>query len=312
MRNLAIVALFFLNHACNGLFYYPDDVVYTDPGLVGQPYESFSIPGRDGETLSGWYLPTPWERHGVALHFHGNAQNMTAHLLFTFWLLDAGYDLVIFDYRGYGKSSGTPSRLGVVNDGLDILAHVSKTYHREGEDFVVIGQSLGGAIAIPALALWKGRSPDALVLDSTFTSYREIARDKLAGIWLTWPFQWPLSFLVSDDLSPIDFAAQVRLPLVMMHGTNDDVTPLRFARSLFEALGSRDKDLWVLPGGTHTSGLFEGSPYRERLLKFFCNASIQPDLCNYNRRKFKKRYERRKAAAEANTTKKATSNRNIP
>jgi fermentation-respiration switch protein FrsA (DUF1100 family) len=279
---------------CNGLFYHPDDIIYTDPTLAGQTVKPFIVSGSTDEKISGWYLPTQWPKQGLVLHFHGNAQNMTAHILFTFWLVDAGYDLVVFDYRGYGKSSGSPDREGMVIDARDVIGYVNSHFLSPEDDFIILAQSLGGAIAVPAVATAKDRRPDVFVIDSTFSSYRGIAQDKLAGFWLTWPLQWPLSFLVSNDFSPIDYADQIKMPVMMLHGTKDDVTPLAAARDLFEAFASIDKQMLVVPNGFHTSAFQEGSPYLDRLLQFLCSKSKNPQRCAVNRKLFSERYEARK------------------
>jgi hypothetical protein len=111
-----------------------------------------------------------------------------------------------------------------------------------------------------------------LILDSAFASYRSLARSKLAGVWLTWPLQWPLSYLVTDEFSPIDAIAQLRVPLLMIHGDRDPVVPLAEGQQLFSAYPHQPKEWWLVPGGGHTAAFGdEASPYRPRLVQWLAS-----------------------------------------
>jgi fermentation-respiration switch protein FrsA (DUF1100 family) len=133
--------------------YHPDAKVYTTPRSDGLAFEELAITSADGTPLSAWFIPaTTTAAKGTAVHFHGNAQNMTAHYSFVKWLPAAGYNLVVFDYRGYGRSQGQPSRKGTIADGAAVLAYVRERADVAPQSIIVIGQSLGGAIALAALA----------------------------------------------------------------------------------------------------------------------------------------------------------------
>jgi fermentation-respiration switch protein FrsA (DUF1100 family) len=108
-----------------------------------------------------------------------------------------------------------------------------------------------------------------VVLESSFSSYRGIAREKLGDIWLTWPLQWPLSFLFSSRYDPVDLIGGLpRCPLLIIHGDADEVVPLREGRALLAAARG-PKDLWVVPGGGHLEALTRyGKDYRPRLAAF--------------------------------------------
>jgi uncharacterized protein len=250
---------------CNGLFYQPLASQVLTPTKFELDYREGSVPSGN-ETLAYWVISSSKERatRGTVVHFHGNAENMTTHFLYVAWLAEFGYRVVTFDYRGYGKSSGTPTRAGVVADGVAMLQFAVATW--PDEPLVVIAQSIGGAIAVPAIVAAKVR-PHLLVLDSTFASYRHIARQKLDSIWLTWALQYPLSYLVSDELSPIDSAAEIRCPVISIHGTDDRIVPIEHGRALFAKVGSQSKEWWEIPQGEHTSAFaIENPEYRNRLL----------------------------------------------
>jgi hypothetical protein len=263
---------------CNHLFYYPDHVDYLQPETFGMRAEQISLPSGD-ETIHMWKIPgMRREKPGKVLHFHGNAQNLSSHFLFSAWLARFGYDVYIFDYRGYGKSTGEPSRAGLVEDGITALKYVAGV---DGKELFVLAQSLGGAVAVPSLAL-AGTAADAvrlLTIDSSFPSYRDMARDKLASFWATWPLQWPLSFLVSEDYSPASYIGRLKMPLLIVHGTKDRIVPFRMGAELFRLAPGPDKTFWKIPDAPHTWFLTEASDWHLRYLDFMCGKHSSPVRC---------------------------------
>ncbi len=190
------------------------------------------------------------------IHFHGNAQNLTAHVAFAAWLPAAGYHVFTFDYRGYGKSAGEPSRKGLWQDGIAALRYAASRADVDPDRLAVLGQSLGGAVALPAIVDANVPGIRAIVLDSTFYSYRRIVRDKMQELPVVRWFRWPLSWLViSDAYSPHRaIAERPRVPLLIFHGSADRVIPPEHGRLLYEA-ASEPKRLVVIEGGYHTDAL---------------------------------------------------------
>jgi fermentation-respiration switch protein FrsA (DUF1100 family) len=191
----------------------------------------------DGLTLHGWYFRAKEER-GTILICHGNVENLSTHVMLDLWLIDAGYNLFIFDYRGYGRSEGSPTVQGINRDAEAALETLLFTLPRVKQDnIIVFGKSLGGAVAVYTVANspFKNRVK-ALILDSAFSSYRAIAREKIADSIIGWPFQYPLSWLVSDDFSPIKFIKRIApIPIVIIHGRDDDIVPEHHGHILYEA-----------------------------------------------------------------------------
>lgn len=220
---------------CNSLFYHPDAVSWTLPQRKSDSFEDLRVPvGGTGETLHAWFFKTKMPAKGTVVHFHGNAQNMSAHVLFVGWLLDEGYNLLTFDYRGYGQSSPKVTRKRTLEDGHTIMNWASEKFPTT--PLFVIGQSLGGAVAATVLNQRRYNQVKAVMLESTFLSYRDLAQTKLASFFLTWPLQWPLSFLVSDALSPALFAADDNTPTLVVHGSRDAVVPFSEGLALAEHL----------------------------------------------------------------------------
>jgi hypothetical protein len=104
-------------------------------------------------------------------------------------------------------------------------------------------------------------------VESPFSSYRDIAREKLDAVWLTWPLQWPLSFTIDDEYSPLPAVAQVSpIPLLIIHGDKDRIIPLHHGQALFAA-ARQPKEFWLVPEGEHIAA-FRRIKYREQLVQY--------------------------------------------
>src|SRR4051812_29836135 len=270
MRSLAmslcLCAALFLT-GCSGLFYHPDRNLYLPPDKLGLEYREFAFPSRDGTELWGWLITTKRKNpKGTLVQFHGNAENMSSHFISLAWLVDLGYDVFTFDYRGYGRSSGEPSQEGTYNDAL---AALSKAWElRRGTRFVIIGQSLGGAIAMRGLADFAHKDEvDLMVMDSTFVSYKDVARRKMASVWFLWPFS-PLGIvLISDKYSAEEANKQSKVRLLVIHDEKDPGVPFGAGEELFEESGAQ-KEFWKLSDGRHIGVFAKDRPRnRERFLK---------------------------------------------
>ena len=274
-----MMAVVFISLGCNHLFYQPLRDIVDTPKKHGIEFEEFSIPSADGEELVAWWLHSKrGAPYGTFVQFHGNAENMSTHYRSLAWVTDAGFDLVVFDYRGYGKSTGKPEREALVQDGIRLLNWVLST--SKASDIILVGQSLGGAVVVPVLAKAPSERVRLLVLDSTFDSYRTVARNKLGGFFLTWPFQYPLSFLVSDEYSPQDFISNISTPTLFIHSKNDPVIPYARGLSLFEKANSK-VGRWEFDLPSHTAGLhIPELKYREKLISIVCSlAAVKDSNC---------------------------------
>src|SRR5258706_9252586 len=112
MPGFFIVATMF---GCDRVFYYPDRHVRGNPSEYGLKFEDVFFTTQDGVRLHGWFFPATKPVKGTVLHVHGNAGNITAHYEFVRWLPAAGYNVLAFDYRGYGQSGGQGTRSGEIN-----------------------------------------------------------------------------------------------------------------------------------------------------------------------------------------------------
>jgi fermentation-respiration switch protein FrsA (DUF1100 family) len=249
------------------MFYYPDSVRYETPDVLGLRYENVQFESADGTRLSGWFLPAenradPKEAKGTVVHFHGNAQNMSAHWRFVAWLPKQDYNVFVFDYRGYGQSEGKPEPKGVFEDSNAALNHVRSRSDVDPTRLFVFGQSLGGTNAIAVVGAGNRAGVKAAAIESTFYSYSAIANDKLRGAGL----------LVSDDYAASKYVAAVSpIPLLFIHGTADQVIPLAHSKRLM-ADAREPRRLVEVPGAGHLepmTALRFGHAYRKALTEFF-------------------------------------------
>lgn len=272
---LSVLALSISCQGCVGhMFYQPDRTIYDSPDRHGLKYEQVTFQSKDGTRLSGWFIPAVGKPKGTVIHFHGNAQNMTAHFGFVSWLPVQGFNLFVFDYRGYGKSAGSPERRGLYEDSLAALDYIAARPGIDHNRLLVLGQSLGGANAIAAVGSSPAGGIRAVAIESAFASYQGIVRDKIAAIPLLSVFRSPLSrLLIGNDFSPDTVIANIApTPLLIIHGTSDTVVPYSHGKRLFE-LAREPKQFWTIEGADHTEAFADpGSEYCQRLVKFFDEA----------------------------------------
>ncbi len=258
----AVVAA--LTACADDLFYHPDHVQYTTPAEAGQKYEDVYFTSRDGTRLHGWFVPAVGKPKATVVHFHGNAQNLSAHYPLVYWLPREGYNVFTFDYRGYGESAGEPSRQGIHDDALAALDYINARPGKGTSDLVILGQSLGGAIAIVAAAERK-ENIRAVVIESTFSSYRNIAQEKARALPVSGSALGSApALLATGDYNPIEYVDKLApIPLLLIHGTEDPIIPASHSQRLLEKAG-QPKQLWLLNGGGHVEAfsrfLFETRP----------------------------------------------------
>jgi len=231
---VAVIALL-LAGCVERMFFYPDSSQYSRPEQYGLQHEDVFITAADGSRLHGWWLPAKGAALGSVLHLHGNAANVSNHLPLVAWLPGAGFNVLMLDYRGFGRSQGRPTLDGVVDDAAVALAYLRTRPGVDGGRLVVLGQSLGGATALRLLAR-DGDGVRLAVIEAAFASYRGIARDAaMQSVVLA-----PLVPIASPALpgaasDPVAALASVRVPLLIVHGTADEVIPFRHGEQLAAA-----------------------------------------------------------------------------
>ncbi len=218
---------------------------------------------------------------GLIVHFHGNAENLSSHFLHFFWITNEGYDYLVFDYSGYGESEGLPSRRQAIEDGKAVLQYSWDSIPSAKKRFFVVGQSLGGALVVPAVAEWPLQNKiDMLILDATFDRYPREARRVMAAHWISWPFQWLGWLLVSGDENPKDFYPRIQVPHTLVtHCLDDKIVDGDFAQEIMDQLPGKENRLWTFPVCGHTGFFhFPRTQGRRKLMKLMDSIFVKPSF----------------------------------
>lgn len=254
---------------CNSLFYYPNARNYGSPRDYGLAHEFVHFDAPDGPRLHGLFLHAKTRPLGTVLHFHGNAGNLSGHFHHVAWLPAAGWNVLVFDYRGYGQSTGRVTREGTIADGHAALDYLLSRPDVDRARIVAFGQSLGGAIGIVLTA--ERQEIRGLAIDGAFDSYQAAANWHVRRNPLLFCLAWWLpSLLMSKDYDPIDYVPRIApRPLFIMHGTNDSVVDPNAARRLYNAAAD-PKELWLIEGADHYGAIQDRADEAcPRLLNFF-------------------------------------------
>lgn len=264
-RLLALLPPLFLA-GCTGLVFQPARELPGTPTDLGLDYREIRFEAADGVALHGWFLPARGEARGTVVQAHGNAANIAGHVRSVAWLTGHGYNVFAFDYRGYGRSAGTPDMPGVHRDTVAALDTADGLDDLPRRRLVLLGQSMGGAIAIVVSArLPADRAPGVLVADSAPRSYRAVAREQLAGWWPTWPVSVPLSWLVTGDYAALEAAGRLpAIPKLFIGNTRDQTIPFAHARRL-HAAATPPADCWRIAQPGHVT-TFANARLREAFL----------------------------------------------
>ena len=246
----------------NQLFYFPTRDEPSTPATWGLKYESIHFKSGDGTPLHGWFIPakskSPKAAKGTVVFSHGNAGSISYHLGFCAWLAEASYNVIIYDYRGFGKSGGSVDRRGMINDVKAAFAYALKRTDIDTTRLVSYGHSLGGAQSVTALGESPVKGLRAIIIDGAFASYQAMAR--VFGGQLG-------ASLVTDELSPKDFVSKLSpVPLLVVHGDADEVVPVSQGLQLYQN-AAQPKTLFQVKSGRHGSALSnDGGAYRKKMI----------------------------------------------
>lgn len=247
----------------NRFIFFPDGVLSADPGQIGMPFEDLEIQADEGVVLHGWWIPAAQaeDQAPVIIFFHGNAGNIS-HRLSTIQLLrDLGVTTCIFDYRGYGRSTGTPTEAGVYADAQAVYRHCREVRRVAPDRILLFGRSLGGAVAIDLAT----QVPIAgLIVEGTFTHAADMARQM--------PLGWFLKKWIQTKFDNLEKVRTLALPKLFIHGTADQVVPFAYGQRLFEAAGE-PKEWYAVEKGRHeNTPQTGGREYRGRVAAFIARA----------------------------------------
>lgn len=228
-------------------------------------FEDVHFNSADGTKLHGWFIPHPAAKKAI-LYCHGNGEDVSRDGEFAAELSDRLHASVfVFDYRGYGQSEGKPYEKGCIADGNAAQHWLAERTHLQPSDVVLLGRSLGSAIAV-ALAADNGAR--ALVLENAFPAMPDVAAVHYP--WL------PVRWVMSNRYNNLDRILRYHGPLLQSHGTKDEVIPIALARRLFDAAPSTDKRWLEFPGLGHNSPMPRS--YYDALALFVADKSFPKGL----------------------------------
>lgn len=234
---------------CSSLFFRSDKRFFVTPQNFNLNYEEIALKINQKEHLVGWHLFSKQKpSKGLVVQFHGNAENQSSHFLQLSWIVDYGYDLITFDYRGFGKSSGSSSLESLKADCKIVYDHLAKI-KKADQQLIIVGQSLGGYLLLQTLANSSIENQiDLLILDSTFYSMKEMLKSK--STILSW-------FSPKENLpKPI-----IVKKILIAHGTRDPVIPFINGEKLHQLFP--ESIWWKIDEGRHLD-LFTAHDFRYR------------------------------------------------
>jgi uncharacterized protein len=247
----------------NAFLFFPTRSLEGRPADAGLDARELRIETDDGERLHAWWVEGKGTRRASILLCHGNGGNIGDRVEHVRLLARAGFAMLLFDYRGYGHSTGRPTEEGTYRDARAALRAMLGQDGVDAERVVYVGESLGGAVALQ-LALES--PPAGLVLQSAFTGVRDMAAEHYGLL---------PRFLVPDAYPSRRRVAELECPLLVVHGERDEIVPPSHGRALYEAAPG-PKDLRILAGVGHNDLVPEaGVAYAEAISAWW--SGIEPE-----------------------------------
>jgi fermentation-respiration switch protein FrsA (DUF1100 family) len=239
----------------DSMVYFPSSRIARTPGAVGLNFDEVVLETEDGERLGAWLVRAPGAR-GTVLFCHGNAGNISHRVSTLEILAGLGMDVLIFDYRGFGTSTGEPSEEGLYQDAMAAWRFLGARGTKR-ERTIIMGRSLGGGVAV-----WLASEVDAagLVAESTFTSAVDLGGEH-------YPFL-PVSLLLRHRFDSIERIANVGEPVLVAHSDEDTLIPSHHGQALFAA-ARQPKQYLPLAGDHNDTVPASGAAYVDGLDAFF-------------------------------------------
>jgi fermentation-respiration switch protein FrsA (DUF1100 family) len=255
----ALALVLFLRWYEPRMIYLPIRELDRNPADLGLAYEDVTLAASDGERLHAWFLPAPAPAPVTVLFLHGNAGNISHRFDKLAVLRALGADVLIVDYRGFGRSTGRPNESGTYRDADAAYEHLTGARAIEPRRLVLYGESLGAAVAVDLAAR---EAVGGLIMESAFTSAVEVGRE-------LFPFL-PAGLLVRNRYDSIAKIGKVRAPVLLLHSRDDEFFGWHHPRRLYEA-ARPPKRLIELRGGHNDAFLVSGTAFTAALKAFFAD-----------------------------------------
>ncbi|UCC44356.1 MAG: alpha/beta hydrolase [Candidatus Zixiibacteriota bacterium] len=252
---VVVALLAFLYFGQGKIIFIPSRSIDATPADAGLAYEDVYIEVDDGVQIHGWYARQNSSAPTV-LFCHGNAGNISHRISTAQMLNELGVNYLMFDYRGYGRSGGSPSEENAYGDAAAAYRWLRTEKGVPAESLFVFGRSLGGAVGVE---LSTAQDCAGLILESTFTSISDMGKR-------IYPFL-PVKLLVRYRFASIEKMSRVKCPLLVAHSADDELIPYEMGKRLYEA-GSEPKGFVEFSGGHNDLDCLHDEKYRRSLREF--------------------------------------------
>jgi fermentation-respiration switch protein FrsA (DUF1100 family) len=249
----------------NSFIFFPQKAFDFSPESFGLTYGDAYFKTEDGEKLHGWFFPGA-KGHPVVLHFHGNAGNISHRLDLVQPFLREGLSVLLFDYRGFGRSEGRPSEKGLYLDGMAAYDYLVQKEGILPGNVVLHGHSIGAAVAVEVALK---RSVKSVILESAFTSTKDMAK--------TIPLFFLLSPFLPANYNNLEKVPRLSVPKLVVHGEGDEIVPFAMGRKLFEAAKDPKFFYPVQDAGHNDVFIVGGEKYFEVVAEFARSGKIEKD-----------------------------------
>ena len=252
--SLIVLFFFFIRFIEKKSLYFPLRKIEVTPQDIGLEYEEVFITTGDKVRISGWYIPSCSSRATV-LFSHGNGGNISHRLEKIKIFNDLDFNVLIFDYRGYGMSKGSPSESGLYLDGEAVYRYLLNEKNIPPEGIIGYGESLGGAVVID---LASKHTLGGIILEGSFPSIRDMAQHY---------FPFIPGFVYKTSFDSFHKIEDLTLPKLHLHSVSDEVVPFALGKKLFEH-APEPKEFVALQGGHNDSFLISRDVFIERIDSF--------------------------------------------
>lgn len=213
----------------------PDDYNFS----FALPHEEFNLETEDGAVLNGLHFKN-LNAKGILVYFHGNAGDLSRWGEIALYFVEKQYDVIIMDYRTYGKSTGKLSPQAVFDDAQLFYEYALEQY--DENSITLYGRSLGTGIATKIAAT---NNPKQLVLETPFYSLLDVAQSMFPIL--------PVSLFLKYTFPSFEFIQEVRCPVTILHGTIDSVVPYESGKKLYDAIPHDRKSFFTIDEGDHNN-----------------------------------------------------------
>ena len=247
------------------LIYFPIGEPGPAPDVLGGvrvEVEQCSVPTEDGETLHAWWIRRP-KPIGSVVVSHGNAGHLGHRTGIAAAFVEWGFDAFLYDYRGFGHSSGSPDEPGLIEDSRAVWRYLTEQRGIPADSLVLYGESLGGAVSLRLATEVPAR---ALVIEATFPSLPDVAAVHYP--WL------PVRRMCRDRFDSPPIAGSLRLPVLQLHSPEDEIVPVALARRLADSLP--EHAVWHETSGGHNDGGFRASAASTTFVADWLRARFEP------------------------------------